>query len=72
MSVDEMQFGFMPEKGITDVVFILRRMQEECHASEKSCICVFVDLENAFDRVPGSVLVWALRKKEMPDVWLDQ
>ena len=29
MSVDEMQFGFMPERGTVDAAFILRRMQEE-------------------------------------------
>ena len=29
VSLDEMQFGFMPGKGTTDVLFILRRMQEE-------------------------------------------
>ena len=33
--VDEMQFGFMPERGTIDYVFILRRMQEEYHAIEK-------------------------------------
>ena len=32
VSVDEMQFGFMPERGSIDAVFILRRMQEEYHA----------------------------------------
>ena len=29
VSVDEMQFGCMPERGSIDVVFFLRRMQEE-------------------------------------------
>ena len=29
VSVDEMQFGFMPERGTIDAVFILRRMQEK-------------------------------------------
>ena len=47
--VDEMQF--MPERGTIDAVFILRRIEEEHHAKEKSCKC-FVDLEKAFDRVP--------------------
>ena len=28
---DEMQFGFMPERGTIAAVFILRRMQEEYH-----------------------------------------
>ena len=50
-----MQFGFMPERGTIDTVFILRRMQEEYHANGKSCMC-FVDLENVFDRVPRKVL----------------
>ena len=35
VTVDEMLFGFMPERGIIDVVFILRRMQEEYHACGK-------------------------------------
>ena len=29
VTVDEIQFGFMPERGTIDAVFILRRMQEE-------------------------------------------
>ena len=29
VSVDEMQFGFMPERESIDAVFLLRRMQEE-------------------------------------------
>ena len=36
VSVDEMQFGFMPEKGTTDAVFILRRIQVEHHAKAKT------------------------------------
>ena len=35
MSVDEMQFDFMPERGTIDVVFILCRMQEVYHAEGK-------------------------------------
>ena len=31
VSVDEMQFGFMPERGTSDAVFILRWMQEGCY-----------------------------------------
>ena len=47
-----MQFGFMSERGTIDAVFILRRKQEGHHAiGKKLCMC-FVDLENAFDRVP--------------------
>ena len=63
VSVDETQFGFMPERGIIDAVFILRRMQEEYHAKGKQLYMCYVDLEKAFDRVPRNVLEWAMRKK---------
>ena len=44
VSVDEMQFGLMPERGKTNAVFILRMMQEEYHAKGKElCMCL-VDL----------------------------
>ena len=32
VSVNEMQFGLMPERGTIDAVFIFRRMQEEYHS----------------------------------------
>ena len=32
VTVDEMQFGFKPERGTIDAVFILRRKQEKHHA----------------------------------------
>ena len=44
MSVDEMLFGFMYERGTIDAVFILRGMQEEYLAEGKYlCVC-FVDV----------------------------
>ena len=54
--VDEMQIGFMPKRGTIDAVFILRRMQEECHAKGIKLYTCFVDLERAFDRVQRKVL----------------
>ena len=42
--------------------FILRRFQEEYLDKEK-LYKYFVDLEKAFDRVPGKVLEWAMRKR---------
>ena len=35
VSVDKMQFGFMPERVAIDGVFILNRLQEEYHAKGK-------------------------------------
>ena len=35
---------------------------------KEKVVCVFVDLEKAFDSEPRKVLEWALRKKEIRDV----
>ena len=32
VTINEMQFGFIPERGMIDAVSILRRLQEEYHA----------------------------------------
>ena len=55
MSVDEVQLGFMPERRKIDAVFILRRLQEKCHAKGKMLYMCFVDIEKAFDSAKESV-----------------
>ena len=65
-----MQFGFMPERGTIVAVFILRRMQEEYHAKGKKLHMCFVDQEKAFDRVPGKVLEWTMRKNGLPEIMI--
>ena len=57
-----MQFGFMPGKGTTGAIFIVRQIQEKCGCKGKKLYFAFVDLEKAFDRVPREVTRWALRK----------
>ena len=68
LTIDEMQFGFMPEKGTNDSAFILRRLQEDNHARGKKLYMSYVDLEKAFDRVPRKVLKWSMMKKGIPKV----
>lgn len=62
VTIDDMQFGFMPGRGTSDAIFILRQMQEKYLGKKKSLYFAFVDLEKAFDRVPRSVLWWSMRK----------
>ena len=62
-----MQFGFMPGRGTTDALFIVRRMQEECRDKKKKLYRCFVDIEKAFDRVPRKVTEWAMKKKGFPE-----
>ena len=61
VDIDAMQFGFVPGRGTTDAIFIIRQLQEKYIAANKPLYFTFVDLERAFDRVPRKVLWWALR-----------
>ena len=60
VSIDNMQFGFMPGKGTTDAIFIMQQVQEKHQTKRKKLYYGFVDLEKAFDRVPREVVRWAL------------
>ena len=68
VNLNEMQFGFMPEKGTVDAIFIVRRMQEEYQKKDKKLYMCFVDMEKAFDKVPRKVMEWAMRKKGLSEV----
>ena len=68
VSVDEIQFGLMPERGTIDAVFILRRMQEEHHAKRKKLYMCLAAQEKAFDKVLRKMLGWAMRKKGIQEV----
>jgi hypothetical protein len=62
VEIDEMQCGFMPGKGTVDALFMARMLQERYGRKKRKLYMCFVDLENAFDRVPRKVIEWALRK----------
>ena len=59
------QFGYMPGKGTTGVLVL--KLQEH-RAKDKTMYICFVDLENAFNRVPRKVMKWAMRKKGLPEI----
>ena len=62
VDIDAMQFGFMPGRGTTNAIFILRQVHEKYLGKHKDLYFAFADLEEPFDRVPRKVLLWALRK----------
>ena len=69
VDIDGMQFGFMPGRGTTDAIFILRQLQEKYLGKNRKLYLAFVDLEKAFDRVPRNVLWWAMRVVGIPE-WI--
>ena len=56
VTINDVQFGFMPGKGTTHALFrpILRKMQEEFCGRKKKLYMCFVNLEKAFDSVTES------------------
>ena len=62
VSIDDSQFGFVPGRGTTDAIFVVRQLQEKYLAANKRLYMTFVDLEKAFDWVPRKVIWWVLRK----------
>ena len=69
VSIDDSQFGFVPGRGTTDAIFVIRQLQEKYLAANKRLYMAFVDLEKAFDRVLRKVIWWALRKLGV-DEWI--
>ena len=55
----------LSERGTIDV-FILRRMQEECHAKEIKLYMCVVELETPIHRASIKVMEWVIRKKGLP------
>ena len=69
VEINEMQCGFMSGRGTTDVIFVVRQLQEKDLAANTPLYMAFIDMEKAFDRVSQDVIWWAMRKLGI-DEWL--
>ena len=69
VSIYDSQIGFVPGRGTTDAIFVVRQLQEKYLAASKRLNMAFVDLEKAFDRLPRKIFWWALRKLGV-DEWI--
>ena len=71
VSFDDFQFGFVPERGTTDAIFVVPQLQEKYLAVNKMLYMAFVDREKVFDRVPLKVIWLALRKLSVEE-WIER
>ena len=60
--VPETQCGFRSNRGIVDMIFCLRHLQEKCIEQDRPLYIVFVDLAKAFDTV-GKTGLWHILRK---------
>ena len=51
ISLNRMQFEFMPGKGTMDAIFIVSRMGKEYQKKEKMLYMCFSNMKNAFYRI---------------------
>jgi hypothetical protein len=61
----ENQFGFMSERSIMEVIFLIRQLMERCKEQKEDLHMVFIDLEKAYDKVLRNVMWWALQKHKV-------
>lgn len=52
-----------------DRIFVIQEVTDNCMNMEKNIYCMFIDLENAYDKVNSLELLNALHKSFV-DIWL--
>jgi len=69
--IPESQCGFRANRGTTDMVFVLRQLQEKCREQNKGLYITFVDLTKAFDTVSRNGLWLILNRLGCPQKFLN-
>ena len=71
VNISERQYGFQPGKSTVQHLFCLRMLQEKQREFGKKLHVVFVDLEKAYDMVPMEVIWYSLRRKCVPEAYIN-
>ena len=64
--IPESQCGFRANRGTTDMVFVLRQLQEKCREQNMGLYATFIDLTKAFDTVSRTGLWLILERLGCP------
>lgn len=61
--ITENQFGSIPRRSTTEVIYLVRRLMERYKKSHKNLCMIFIDLKNIYDRVTREILPKALKSE---------
>ena len=70
-NIPESQCGFRADRSTTDMVFVLRQLQEKCREQNKGLYITFVDLTKAFDTVSRQGMWLILERLGCPPKFLN-
>ena len=56
MEISQVQYGFMPDRGTRNAIFVLRRLVKRSIQNQKDVFTCFIDYSNAFDTVKHASL----------------
>ena len=70
LAFSNQQYGFIPGKSTTDALFALRVLMEKYREGQKELLCVFVDLEKAYDKVPREEVWYCMRKSGLAEKYV--
>ena len=59
------QYGFMPDKGTGNAIFVLRRLVERSVEKQRNVYTCFIDYSKAFDTVKHESLVEVLQSQDV-------
>jgi hypothetical protein len=59
-NITENQFEFMTERLTMETIFLIRQLMKRCREQKKDMNMIFIDLENAYDKVTRNIMWWAL------------
>jgi hypothetical protein len=69
-NITENQFGLMSERSTMEAIFLIRQVMERYREQKKDLHMIFIDVKNAYDKLPRNVMWWALQKHKVSSKYI--